>query len=347
MSEKSTDNKQNISQDCDKEKNDHFSETAANENSSGNSWIPDLAASWVNTAKEKTISTFEMMKKDIHEFSDTLQQGANTLAGATVKQAHHIQNLIAPVPDNAANDEQNKNEMEGTSKQSEETNKNSKEKSGLFNFGWMKQVVDTVHKYATEDTVEDECTEEIFIGTGGRKTILDQFTLLQMQNDPRTFTQALQQNVDLYKEWLNDFKISEYNGEINLLLSNNPRLREIYAELVPSHVDNNAFWNRYFFKVHLKELDKQIAMVENPSINLNKTDTTTKEGHSPAPSNGKDDWSMCSSGPAPEELDEENGREEETSTPRPHKQDDEVDDWEECIDEANGNKNEISTTNKE
>ena len=38
----------------------------------------------------------------------------------------------------------------------------------------MKQVVDTVHKYATEDTVEDECTEELFIGTGGRKTILDQ-----------------------------------------------------------------------------------------------------------------------------------------------------------------------------
>ena len=56
-----------------------------------------------------------------------------------------------------------------------------------------------------------------------------------MQNDPPTFTQAPQQNVDLYKEWLNDFKISEYNGEINLLLSNNPRLREIYAELVFSY----------------------------------------------------------------------------------------------------------------
>ena len=28
---------------------------------------------------------------------------------------------------------------------------------------------------------------------------------------------------------------------------------------VPSQVDNNTFWNRYFFKVHLKELDKQIS----------------------------------------------------------------------------------------
>ena len=56
-----------------------------------------------------------MMKKDIHEFSDTLQQGANTLAGATVKQAHHIQNLIAPVPDNVANEEQNKVYFQGFS----------------------------------------------------------------------------------------------------------------------------------------------------------------------------------------------------------------------------------------
>ena len=63
--------------------------------------------------------------------------------------------------------------MEGTSQQSE-ANKTSKEKSGLFSLGWMKQVVDTVHKYATEDTVEDDCTEELFVGTGGRKTILDQ-----------------------------------------------------------------------------------------------------------------------------------------------------------------------------
>jgi hypothetical protein len=38
-------------------------------------------------------------------------------------------------------------------------------------------------------------------------------------------------------------------------------------------------------------------------------------------------------------LDEENGREEETSTPKPEqKQDDEADDWEECIDDANVNK---------
>jgi hypothetical protein len=39
------------------------------------------------------------MKKDIHEFSDTIQHGANNLANATAKQAQIIQQMIAPIPD--------------------------------------------------------------------------------------------------------------------------------------------------------------------------------------------------------------------------------------------------------
>lgn len=209
--------------------------------------------------------------------------------------------------------------------------------AGIFGMGWMKQVVETVHKFATEDTTkeENECTEEIRVGPGGRRTMLDQFTLLQMQNEPRTFLQPPQQNVDLYKDWLTDFKISEYNGEINILLGYNPRLREIYAELVPAQVDNNTFWNRYFFRVHLKELDRQIALgIAAPKGgNAEKIGST---GHSPAPSNGKDDWSMCSSGMTTEAEDLENGdgdtNRDDASTPRPQKlkADEEVDDWEEC-----------------
>ena len=48
--------------------------------------------------------------------------------------------------------------------------------AGIFGMGWMKQVVETVHKFATEDTTkeENECTEEIRVGPGGRRTMLDQ-----------------------------------------------------------------------------------------------------------------------------------------------------------------------------
>lgn len=60
----------------------------------------------------------------------------------------------------------------------------------------------------------------------------------------------------VYEEWLKDFKIAEYNGEINTLLGNNPRLREFYAKVVPSELDNHTFWDRYFFKVYNAEQEK-------------------------------------------------------------------------------------------
>lgn len=66
------------------------------------------------------------------------------------------------------------------------------------------------------------------------KKFLPQCILLQMQNDRNTFLEAPQAGDEqkIYDEWLAEFKISEYNGEINLLLGQNPRLREIYATLV-------------------------------------------------------------------------------------------------------------------
>jgi hypothetical protein len=69
-------------------------------------------------------------------------------------------------------------------------------------------------------------------------------------------------NIEMYKDWLKEFRLSEYNGEINILLGNNPKLREIYAKIVPSKVDNHAFWNRYFFKVYVAEMEKEIRQTK-------------------------------------------------------------------------------------
>jgi hypothetical protein len=63
-----------------------------------------------------------------------------------------------------------------TAEIAENNNIDGNPRGGLFGMGWMKQVVETVHKFATEDSTkdEDECTEPIRIGPGGRRTILDQ-----------------------------------------------------------------------------------------------------------------------------------------------------------------------------
>ncbi|KAL3090736.1 hypothetical protein niasHT_022064 [Heterodera trifolii] len=331
---------------------------------SSSSWLPEAswAVSWVNSAKEKTKSTFELIRKDIHEFSDTLQNETNSLVNNAAKKAQLFGQIIAPIPDEGkkkkgaeteGEDHLNKTPSVETAEENKEKpmTEAAQQQKGFFGINWVKQmaseVVETVHKFATEDTIGDEakCTEEIRIGGetgGGRKTLLDQCTLLQMQNDRRTFLQKPQRGAEFFDRWLSDFKISEYNGEINLLLGENSRLREIYAELVPSRVDNFTFWHRYFFKVHVKEMEKQ-AQDEQLKLTVDKKGISPAGGLSPAPSNGtRDDWSMCSSsnGVATEAEESESDtaalrkRREDASTPRPRNTEEETDDWEECEGEA-------------
>ena len=264
---------------------------------SGKNW----GSSFVQTAKEKvsftyklawvlyelcnfvfqTLSTLEMVKKDLNEFSDTVSQEASAIANATtdaVKQQAQLfhQFVTTPDGDDEAPDyrtEEEKNEAAELEKKTKEaTTSNIPSSSSGFGLGWinnsLKSVVDTVQKFATEETTKDEhlYTEKIQLGPV-RQSLLDNYELSQIQNERKTFLTE-PDDQELYKEWLTDFKIAEYNGEINTLLGNNPRLRELYANVVPSEVDNHTFWNRYFFKVYQKEEEKRIKE-QQLEINVN------------------------------------------------------------------------------
>ncbi|KAE9547255.1 hypothetical protein FO519_009533 [Halicephalobus sp. NKZ332] len=274
---------------------------------SGKNW----GSSFVQSAKEKTLSTLEMVKKDLNEFSDTVTQEASAIANATtdaVKQQAQLFHQFVTTPDgeDEAPDyrtEEEKNEAAELEKKTREaTTSNIPSSSSGFGFGWinnsLKSVVDTVQKFATEETTNDEhlFTEKIQLGPV-RQSLLDNYELSQIQNEKKTFLTE-PDNQELYKEWLNDFRIAEYNGEINTLLGNNPRLRELYAGVVPSEVDNHTFWNRYFFKVYQKEEEKktkeqQLEINVNGAKGKKEEKRTTPEG---SDGNDKDEtWSMCSS----------------------------------------------------
>lgn len=78
---------------------------------------------------------------------------------------------------------------------------------------------------------------------------------------------------------------------------------------MPAKVDNHTFWNRYFFKVYLAELDKEVEKNEKKVFDDLKVETDpakikpvkiAKNDSSSALSGGspgeKDEtWSMCSS----------------------------------------------------
>ncbi|KAH7698094.1 Protein Y97E10AR.6, partial [Aphelenchoides avenae] len=169
--------------------------------------------------------------------------------------------------------------------------------------------------------------------------------LLQLQNDERTFLTAPSQNVDLYRDWLEDFRISEYNGEINILLGYNPRLREIYAKLVPAQVDNHTFWNRYFFKVHVAELDKELQQKPEKGqekvfdeLKVNTETVPRSVEASPAGTEKDETWSIVSnntsSGDASEPEHVSGDDVTERAGAQTPKAAENGDDWEECEEES-------------
>ncbi|KAH7719915.1 Protein Y97E10AR.6, partial [Aphelenchoides avenae] len=152
----------------------------------GSEWFTSGAlwgASWVQSAKQKTLSTLEMVKKDLNEFTDTVQNEATALASATAESVKHQAQLFqqfVTTPDGADEQEPGeavKEEQEPTTRTKEGDAEPEKKEAGGeakgFGFGWMKTVVDAVQKLAIEDTTqdEDEFTEKLSLP---RKTLLDQ-----------------------------------------------------------------------------------------------------------------------------------------------------------------------------
>ncbi|KAJ1351120.1 hypothetical protein KIN20_007071 [Parelaphostrongylus tenuis] len=245
-------------------------------------WI-STGTSWFNTAKEKTMNTFDLVKKDLAEFGDAMTQEVADLTNAAKggigaatnvikEQAHYLEKLVTPDEEEnpvARNPKMNDSEPAtvslGSSSQSKEESLAAKvEKSAAIGLGWMKSVVstvtDTVKSLAIEETTdgEDDITEVVRPRIL-RKTNLPTAKLLEIQSSEATFRNE-PENADAYSKWMTRFNIEEYDAEINLLLKGNPSLREIYSKMVPSELDRKVFWSRYFFAIQIAEMDEELRL---------------------------------------------------------------------------------------
>ncbi|XP_031501422.1 uncharacterized protein LOC116265041 [Nymphaea colorata] len=67
-------------------------------------------------------------------------------------------------------------------------------------------------------------------------------------------------DVDEFNKWKSEFCLLEKGEEIEELLQENVIVSGFFAKLVPKNVDSNAFWSRYFFRVHkLKQVEEARA----------------------------------------------------------------------------------------
>ena len=130
------------------------------------------------------MSTIELVKKDLDEFSDTVSKEATAIASATtdvVKNQAQMFHQFVTTPDGEDEDDLRTEEekKEFADLEAKKTTPNSTmPNSSSFGMGWMKSLVDTVQKFTVEDTAKDEYlyTEKIQYGPI-RNAVLDQVSL--------------------------------------------------------------------------------------------------------------------------------------------------------------------------
>uniref|UniRef100_A0A914W3H3 BSD domain-containing protein n=1 Tax=Plectus sambesii TaxID=2011161 RepID=A0A914W3H3_9BILA len=219
----------------------------------GASW----GSAWLQTAKNKTVSTYELVKRDLSEFTDAVQLEATALASATAntvkQQAAQLGSLVAPDESEGTKPAEKEGE-EGKEKQKEE---DEKEEDGGFGMGWMKSLVSTVKSLGIEDTTAGE--KDIEVPVTADLHAFDSAAssrLYAIQTDQGTYTCEPEGAPELFDDWLEHFYQEDRKQEVSQLLAANPAVRALYSQLVPAEMTNALFWQRYFYKVHQFQLDE-------------------------------------------------------------------------------------------
>ena len=71
-----------------------------------------------------------------------------------------------------------------------------------------------------------------------------------IQCDLNTYLDEPKEDFQAYDEWKLGFVLDEKANEIENLIGENAVIGEIYEDIVPTRVDKESFWSRYFYRMH-------------------------------------------------------------------------------------------------
>ncbi|KAL8028996.1 hypothetical protein ABFX02_14G199500 [Erythranthe guttata] len=93
-----------------------------------------------------------------------------------------------------------------------------------------------------------------------------------VQSDPSTFCEE-PEDAEEYKKWKLTFDLDEKKGEIEDMVGENANLEGVYERVVPSVVDHETFWCRYFYRVDkLKQQESVRANLVKRAISADEDD---------------------------------------------------------------------------
>ncbi len=124
-------------------------------------------------------------------------------------------------------------------------------KSGVTSF-WKFASGYTAQMFTEDDYL---ASQAVLVGKDGQPVALDrlQAQLYALASDPSTYLEdAAAEDKD--PEWKCD--LEKRQGEISDLMMSNAVVAKHYTELVPEKASHKQFWTRYFFKVHLIEIQE-------------------------------------------------------------------------------------------
>ncbi|PKA54856.1 hypothetical protein AXF42_Ash000691 [Apostasia shenzhenica] len=85
--------------------------------------------------------------------------------------------------------------------------------------------------------------------SGSKRYSRFEVQVIALQSDPSTFSEEPEDAQD-FSNWKSEFKLDEKVEDIETLCYDNGTLENLFEKLVPSIVDYETFWSRYFYKLH-------------------------------------------------------------------------------------------------
>jgi len=110
-------------------------------------------------------------------------------------------------------------------------------------------------KETTRDAIKE--TREAFVKDAVKpKRVRDEFLhrVQAIQRDSGTYCNEPREKL-LYKHFLSEFSVGSHGQDISTTLSSNNFMKELFTRIVPTVVDEETFWSRYFFKVYELEIE--------------------------------------------------------------------------------------------
>ncbi|XP_042950091.1 BSD domain-containing protein 1-like [Carya illinoinensis] len=117
-----------------------------------------------------------------------------------------------------------------------------------------------------------------------------------IQGDKNTYLEE-PEDLERYNEWKLGFVLDKKGEKIENLIGENGVIDEIYGKVIPSRIDKESFWGRYFYRVHkLKQAEDARAKLVKQAISEEEEEDLSWDFDDEGEENNASDSKVESSG---------------------------------------------------